>query len=617
MWLLFLLSTATAVHACTTLGAGRLATADGSVLVSDSFDGDGSNDPRFLVVPAADHAPGTLRAVYPQSGNYPRYVGDDRGAGNYPPPAAPWGVPPTAPLGHIAQANHTFARYEADNGIANEAQVAMGESSCSARLVAPPRKSANDTDGALFCIDELSRVALERCATARCAVALMGALAEAHGFFGVAGDYTVVPNEGGESLTVGDATPGEVWVFHVLADGGGPGGSRGGGGKAGAIWAAQRVPDDGVAIVANMFVIREVDLDDTAGANFLWSASMVDVAKARGWWKEGTPFDFTAIYSNGEYYNKYYAGRRMWRAFSLLAPSLAAQPGKLPAQYESLMYGAVYPFAVTPDAPVTAARLRALHRDYYNGTAYDLSKGLAAGPWGLPVRWDPEEAYDGAVPGGWERPIGVFRSLLTFIVSLHAGHGMDVWLGPHTSYGTCFCPLPNPRVTTAADLAPFMHGTPHAIDRSQAFWAFRYAVNIAYGRFSDMMGDVRAAQATWEGGAGGGEALVRARRARHVAAGGRATAADARAAAAHATAVVKAWWQLADVLMLKWSDGFLWNWFGGNGGNNPGPVPPGVGANEQNYPKWWLEAVGYSDGSLPYDPGAHIPNHWPNATSAA
>ena len=43
----------------------------------------------------------------------------------------------------------------------------------------------------------------------------------------------------------------------------------------------------------------------------------------------------------------------------------------------------------------------------------------------------------------------------------------------------------------------------------------------------------------------------------------------------------------------------------------------GVGANEQNYPKWWLEAVGYSDGSLPYDPGAHIPNHWPNATSAA
>ena len=223
--------------------------------------------------------------------------------------------------------------------------MGIGESTCSAVFGAAAKGHGG---AALFSVDSLSRLAMERATTAREAVALMGQLAETHGFYGAnAFEGT------GESLMVidprevrrhGRAASGYVYpagatlhslrhyslwryslqlyslwqgfIFHVLPD---PTGR-------GAIWAAQRVPDSDVGVVANMFTIRQI-LPEAATAgqpDFLFSASLHAVAQARGWWKASDgPLDFTRVYSDGEYAHKFYSGRRMWGAYRLLAPKTA------------------------------------------------------------------------------------------------------------------------------------------------------------------------------------------------------------------------------------------------------------------------------------------------------
>jgi dipeptidase len=115
----------------------------------------------------------------------------------------------------------------------NEHQLAMGESTCAARFwAAPPSAGGN----ARMEVREMSKIALERCKTARCAISLMGELGEKYGMYAAdwsGGDASL--GEAGEALTVIDTE--EAWVFHVLSDDKGTG----------AVWAAQRVPDNHVS----------------------------------------------------------------------------------------------------------------------------------------------------------------------------------------------------------------------------------------------------------------------------------------------------------------------------------------------------------------------------------
>ena len=69
--------------------------------------------------------------------------------------------------------------------------------------------------------------------------------------------------------------------------------------------------------------------------------------------------------------------------------TLAAPSSGLPGDTNT--WADDYPFDIKPDQKLSVADITAMHRDHYEGTPYDMTKGLQAGPYGDPSRFDPSE----------------------------------------------------------------------------------------------------------------------------------------------------------------------------------------------------------------------------------
>ncbi len=73
--------------------------------------------------------------------------------------------------------------------------------------------------------------------------------------------YGFRPSCVGESETLVIADTKETWVLEIFAVGNE---WKPESGKPGAIWAAQRVPDDHTTMIPNWSIIKEINLEDTA-----------------------------------------------------------------------------------------------------------------------------------------------------------------------------------------------------------------------------------------------------------------------------------------------------------------------------------------------------------------
>lgn len=328
-----------------------------------------------------------------------------------------------------------------------------------------------------------------------------------------------------------------------------------------------------MGVVANAFMVREVNLTDPR--NFLGSANMHAIARAHGLWDGRGALDFTAAFSDGEYLHKYYSGRRVWGAYRMLAPSR-----ELPAEYSEWRSSRPYPPTLRPDAKVGIPEMAAVMRSYYEGTPYDQTMGLAAGPWGT-----PDHAMAGgsaAVRGNWERTIGLFRTSDSHVVQARA-HGPDalrgiLWWGAHAAPTTVYVPFPSgmrwlPHLTL---------GHYEQLDKRTLFWACRYVFNVVQLKYSRMAPEVRRLQEHMHARAV--ELLDK------VGSEPGGAPDDLESAfATHAAAVLDSLWKLVDLLIFKFGDGFLAE-LSADGTYT---------AKTDPYPDWWLRAVNYSAGPPP------------------
>ena len=303
---------------CTSLFVGRMASADGSTMTSHSCDS-GSDRTWVTIVPRATHKPGDMEKVYADPKRTKGPDDTDR-----------------IETGEIPYPAETYAYMNAAYPIMNEYQLAIGETTIGGRF---ELKSDGIIDA-----PELYRLLLERAKTAREAIKIADELTKKFGY----SDY-------GESFTFADSK--EVWLFEIY----GPGK-----GKKGAVWAAQRVPDDEVSVSANASRLRQLDLKNKN--DFLASDNVLSLATEMGFWdpKSGKPFEFCYAYAPTSR-TSLGCRRREWRALSLLAPSL-----RLNGESEN------YPFSVKPEKKVTVQDLLAIFRDAYDNTSYDMTSGYFA-----------------------------------------------------------------------------------------------------------------------------------------------------------------------------------------------------------------------------------------------
>lgn len=307
----------TAKDACTSIMVGKKASADGSVMTSHTCDS--WYRTWMQMTQPKDYPNDTVMSVYKgrMHTEYPNSMDGVTEAGTIP------------------QARHTYRILDTAYPCLNEHQLAIGETTYTGR------DTMENKDG-MFLIEELARIALERCTTAREAITLMGKLIKEYGY-----------GDSGECLTIAD--PNEVWIFEVQGEG--PK-------KKGGVWAAQRIPDNHIAVSANVSRIGKIDFNDKE--NFMWSDNVKDVAKKMKLWDGKEPFSFWKAYSGGNYFNepKNYSVRELF-IMQQLAPSAGFND-----QMEEL------PVSVKPDEKVSLEKVAQLLGSYYEGTKLCLADRL-------------------------------------------------------------------------------------------------------------------------------------------------------------------------------------------------------------------------------------------------
>lgn len=421
---------------CTSILVGRLASTDGSVITSHTCDG--WSHTWVNIVPAKDHKKGEKTAIR-KNWRKTSFIADTAGIQT---------------VCEIPQVRHTFSYVNTGYPSLNEKQVGIGETT----FTGPDTLINPDSP---LVIEELCRLGLERGATARETVRIMGELAEKYGY-----------GDGGECLTVAD--PKEAWQFEIVGVGKH---------KTGAAWVAQRIPDGEVGVSANIPRIGRIDRNDKE--NFMVSDGLEQAFIDNGLWDGQGDFVFykalNCSYGSGKNFKE-----REFYILSHLAPSLG-----LTYDMEEM------PFSVKPDSLVSVRKVMEFFRNTYEGCDFDMCRNVTvdvaekdgvpahkevspvANPW---LSTNMRNTLNSIAPGTVEftRTLAVAWCAYSTVIQLRS------WL-PDEVGGVCWFAVDNPGQSPRIPIFCGGKALPTAFERcghkaydpESVLWKFRKANKLA------------------------------------------------------------------------------------------------------------------------------------------
>ncbi len=528
--LIFALLTVDAVNACTNILVSRGASRDGSVIIT--YSADGPSMPRLILVPGGRHKAGSLVNI--------------------------WGWEDKVIHGQIKQVARTYSVV----GLMNEYQVAIGETTTGGRKELEDPKGLLDYDGLML-------LALQRSRTAREAIRVIHNLVSEYGY-----------RSHGESLSIADKN--EVWLMEII--GKGPK-------EKGAVWVAARVPEGFITVHANLSRITTFPLDDPE--NWLYSPDVVDFAVKKGFYdpKSGKPFSFRdAYHPNQSVYGKRVCAGRVWSIYRRVAPDQTFS-----TDYFRGVKGAEdYPLFLKPTKKLSVQDVMQLMRDHFEGTPYDMTQGIDAGPFSSPYRWRNLSWNLDGKKYHWERPISSQQAGFVMVTQsrnwLPDAVGGVYWFSPDDAFTSCFLPL-YCGITQLPDA--YARGDHNRFSWDSAWWVWNLVSNLTYQRWSRIYPDVRECQHQCE------KALLEVQPAVEAVAAKLAEKDPALTkryltdyCTGAGTRLFQRWKDVCTFILTKHNDGYV-NFTAAppQGFNVKDLVAPEKGVQGVNYPAHWLRRV--------------------------
>lgn len=390
-------------------------------------------------------------------------------------------------LGRIPQPAETYQVV----GFMNEHQVSIGESTFGGRPGLADSTGVIDWGSAMF-------LALQRARTAREAVKVMVELFEAYGFY-----------SDGESYSIAD--PHEAWILEVVGKGVDLRPQRRGPARnanRGAVWVARRVPDGYVSAHANQARIAAFDREDGRRSissrdldkiflpdiETVYAHDVVSFARQRGFFAgPDSLFSFCDAYNPLSFSGQRFCEIRVWAFFDQFCGDMSAYwdyaTGKAGARR--------MPLFVRPERKLSVWDLCQAQANHLQGTPLDMSRGVGAGPQGLPYRWRPMTWQIDGREYLHERATATQQTAFSFVAQMRswlpAPVGGVLWFGVDDANLTVRAPLycgvervPGTMAQGNGDLLTYSD--------SAAFWVFSRVAHFAYLFYGSVIDQVRDKQ---------------------------------------------------------------------------------------------------------------------------